>query len=58
MSMLIQEFYVIIDRVISALGNGREILDGLNFIVKRFVFQLISTVKLLGDKYLGCSFPF
>ena len=54
MSMLTQKFYVIIDGGISALVHGREVLYGLNSIVKRFLFQLISTVKLTGDKRQCC----
>ena len=46
MSMLSQAFSVIIDRGISATGNGREVVDFLNTIYKSFLFQLMSTVKL------------
>ena len=42
-------FYIIIDRGISAPGHGREVLDGLNAIEKRFIFQLISTMQLPGE---------
>ena len=45
-----QAFYVIIDRGISEPGHDREVIDGLNYIEKRFLFQLISTVKLSGAK--------
>ena len=50
MSMLSQEFSVIIDHGISEPGHVIEELDGLKTIKKRFFFQLISTVKLLGEK--------
>ena len=39
MSMLSQAFSVIIDHGISASGNGRELVDGLNAIGKMFPFQ-------------------
>ena len=48
MSMLSQSFSVIIDRGISAPGHVREVVDGLNAIDKRFLFQLISIVQLPG----------
>ena len=46
--MLSPDFYVIIGCDISATGHGREVVYGLNSIEKRFIFQLMSTVKLLG----------
>ena len=46
--MLSQAFSIIIDRGISALGYGREVVDGLNAISKRFLLQLIPTLKLPG----------
>ena len=48
MSMLSQAVSVNIDCNISASLNGIEVLDGLNNINKRFLFQLMSTVKLPG----------
>ena len=48
--MLSKAFSVIIDHGISARGHDREVLDGLNAIEKRFLFQLLSTVKLTGAK--------
>ena len=50
MSILSQDFYVIIDRGISAPGNGRELVYGLNSIRILFLFELISTVQLPGAK--------
>ena len=49
-SMLSQDFYVIIERGISAPGYGRQLADVLNATVKRFLLQLISTVQLPGAK--------
>ena len=48
--MLSQAFSVIIDRGISAPGNGREVVDGLNAIDKMFLLQLMTTVQLPGAK--------
>ena len=48
--MLSQAFSVIIDRGISAPVHGREVIDGLNSIDKRFLIQFISTVQLMGAK--------
>ena len=46
--MLSQAFYVIFDRGISSPRHGREVVDGLNAIEKRFLFQLMSTLQLPG----------
>ena len=48
--MLSPDFYVIIGCDISATGHGREVVDGINFIEKRFLFKLISTVQIPGEK--------
>ena len=50
MSMLSQDFYGIIERGIIASVHGREVVDGLNTLDKRFIFQLMSTVQLPGEK--------
>ena len=50
MPIMSQAFSVIINRSISAPGHGREVVDGLNSIEKRFLFQLMSTVQLSGGK--------
>ena len=34
----------------SAPGHGKEVVDGLNAIDKRFVYQLMSNVQLRGSK--------
>ena len=41
---------VIIDRVISAPGHGKEVVDGLNTIRKRYIYQLMYNVQLTGSK--------
>ena len=48
--MLSQAFSIIIDRGISAPGYGREVLYGLNAIDKEFLFQLIPTAQMPGEK--------
>ena len=52
MSMLSQAFSVIIDCGISAPEHGRELVHGLKSIDKLFLFQLISNVKLPGEKII------
>ena len=49
-SMLEQDFSVIIDSGISEIVYGRKVVDGLNVIYKKFRFQFMSTVKLMGTK--------
>ena len=46
--MLSQAFFVIIGTGISEPGHGRELVHGINFIEKGFLFQLISSVQLPG----------
>ena len=48
MSVLSQRHSIIFDRGISAPGHGKEAVDGLNVIDKRYLYQLMSTVKLQG----------
>ena len=48
MSLLSHDFSVIIDHGISVPVHVREVLYGLNSIVKRFISQLISTVQFTG----------
>ena len=38
MSVISQTYSLIIDRVISAPGNGKEVVDGLNDVVSNFLF--------------------
>ena len=47
--MLSQDFNIIIDRGISALGHGREFLDGFNDTDKSFIFHLMVTVQVPGN---------
>ena len=41
-------YSVIIDIGISAPGHGKEVVDGLNAIDKRYIYQLMSNVQLSG----------
>ena len=51
-SYLLQCYSVIIDRGISTPGHGKEVVDGLNTIGKRYGYQLMSNVQLTGSKRL------
>ena len=44
-----QTYSIIIDRGISAPGHGKEVVDGLNAVDKRYIYQLISKVQLPGS---------
>ena len=44
-----QCYSVIIDRGISAPGHGKEMVDGLNAVDKRYIYELMSTVQLPGS---------
>ena len=46
MSVMSQCYSVIIDRGIIAPGHGKEVADGINAIEKRYIYQLMSNVKL------------
>ena len=48
--MLSQTFSVIIELGISVPVHGIEVIDGLNYIDKSFIFQLISIVQLPFEK--------
>ena len=49
MSVMSQCYSIIIDRGISAHGHGKEVVDGLNAVDKRYIYQLIYNVKLPGS---------
>ena len=49
MSVISQTYSLIIDRGISAPGHGKEVVDGLNSVDKRYIYQLISKVQLPGS---------
>ena len=49
MSVMSQTFSLIIDRVISAPGHGKEVVDGLNAVDNRYIYQLMSRVQLPGS---------
>ena len=46
MSVMSQTYSIIFDRVISAPGHGKEVVDGLNAVDKRYIYQLMYKVKL------------
>ena len=41
MSVMSQTYSNIIDRGISAPGHGKEVVDGLNAVDKRYIYQLM-----------------
>ena len=50
MSVMSQCYSIIINRGISAPGHGKEVIDGLNDVDKRYIYQLMSTVQIPGSK--------
>ena len=49
MSLMSQTYSVIIDCGISAPGHGKEVVDGINAVDKRYIYQLMSKVQLPGS---------
>ena len=49
MSVISQTYSIIIDRGISAHGHRKEVVDGLNAVDKRYIYQLMSKVHLPGS---------
>ena len=49
MSVISQCYSIIIYRGISAPGNGKEVVYELNAVDKRYIYQLMSTVKIHGS---------
>ena len=52
MSVLSQRYSIIFDWGISAHGNVKEVVNGIDSIYKRYIYQLISTVQLTVSKTL------
>ena len=49
MSVMLQCYSVIIDWGISAPGHGKEVVDGINAVDKRYIYQWMSNVQLPGS---------
>ena len=49
MSVMSQTYFIIIDHGISAYGHGKEVVDGLNDVDKRYIYQLMYKVQLPGS---------
>ena len=49
MSVMSQFYSIIIDQGISTSGNGKEVVDGLNAVDKRYIYQLMSKFQLPGS---------
>ena len=50
MLVMSQCFSIIIDRSTSAPGHGKEVVDVINAIDKRYMYQLMSNFQLPGSK--------
>ena len=50
MSVMLQYYWVIIDISISTPNHGKEVVYGLNYVYKRYIYQLLSNVQLPGSK--------
>ena len=50
MSVMSQSYSIIIDCGISEARHGKEVVDGLNAVDKRYIYQLMSNVKIHGSK--------
>ena len=46
MSVLYQRHSIIFDQGIISPGHGKYVVEGLNAIAKRYMYQLMSTVQL------------
>ena len=49
MSVMSKCYSIIIDRGINAPGHGKEVVDGLNDVDKRYIYQFIPKVQLPGS---------
>ena len=52
MSVKSKYYSIILDRGISAPGHDKEVVDGLNGVDKRYIYQSMSTVQLPGSNRL------
>ena len=50
MPVLIQCYLIIVNKVISAPGHGKEVVNGINDTDKRYIYQLMTNVQLPGSK--------
>ena len=49
MSVMSQTYSLIIDWGIIAPGHGKEVVDGINAVDKRYIYQLMSKVQIPGS---------
>ena len=49
MSVILQTYSLIIDQGIIAPGHGKEVIDGLNAVDNRYIYQLMSKFQLPGS---------
>ena len=57
MSVMSKYYSVIIDCGISAIGHGKEVVDGINTTDNRYIYQLISNIQLPGSKIFDSQIP-
>ena len=50
MPVMLKFYSIIIDRGISAPVSGKDVVNGLNAIDKRYIYQLMYNVQLPGSK--------
>ena len=48
MSVISQCYFIIIDRDVISPGHGKEVVDGLNPVDKRYIYQLMYNNQLPG----------
>ena len=58
MSVMSQCYSVIIDQGISAPGHDKEVVDGLNYFDKSYIYQLMSNVQLPGSNIFFSQMQF
>ena len=51
LSVISQCYSIIIDRGISAPGHLKEVVDGLNYVDKRYIYQWMPTFNFLDQTY-------
>ena len=49
LTVMSQYYSIIIDLVISAPGHGKEVVDGLNYFDKQYIYRLMCKVQLPGS---------
>ena len=53
MTVMSQCYSIIIDQGINAPGYGKAVVDGINYVDKPYIYQLMSTVQFPGSNNAG-----